>query len=230
MAVDFLETLQWNVLDKGFVRIVDTMGDDSSIVQAARVSYGAGTKTLREDRRLIEYLMAHEHMTPFEMAVVKFHVKAPIFVARQWRTHRTLSWNEQSARYSEMQPEFYIPEPEHVSGQSHANRQGRGVELPEQTRLDFAEAVRMNSLDGYVRYQAALQAGVSRELARLLLPVNLYTEFYITQNLRNFFHFLGLRADEHAQWEIRQYAHALEGFAAHWVPVAYGAWVENGRR
>ena len=198
-----------NVLDHGFVRLVDVMGDDSSIVQAARVSYGAGTKTVREDVMLIDYLMRNKHLSPFEMAEVKFHVKAPIFVARQWVRHRTASWNEMSARYSEMREEFYVPNESAVAAQSLTNKQGRDELVASEDRVRAVEAIQAASEDAFSTYRQLLDLGVARELARMVLPVNLYTEWYWKVNLRNLLHFLELRLHSHAQHEIQEYARAI---------------------
>ena len=198
-----------NVLDHGFVRLVDVMGDDSSIVQAARVSYGAGTKTVREDVMLIDYLMRNKHLSPFEMAEVKIHVKAPIFVARQWVRHRTASWNEMSARYSEMREEFYVPEPEAIRRQSATNKQAGGEPLNLARAQAVAIAIQGAGTHAFWVYKDLLDKGVARELARMVLPVNLYTEWYWKVNLRNLLHFLELRLDPHAQEEIQEYARAI---------------------
>lgn len=215
------------VLDCGFVRLVDYMGGDASIVQAARVSYGAGTKTVREDRGLINYLMRHRHTTPFEMVELKFHVKLPIFVARQWIRHRTANVNEQSLRYSVMPDEFYVPQPEEVGIQSRSNRQGRSVEdVPEALRRHVVDVLRSCPEAAYPLYEELIEAGVARELARICLPVSAYTEWYWKINLHNLFHFLSLRADPHAQYEIRMYALALSQCAKAVAPNAYAAFEE----
>jgi thymidylate synthase (FAD) len=215
------------VLDRGFVRLVDYMGGDASIVQAARVSYGAGTKTVREDRGLINYLMRHRHTTPFEMVELKFHVKLPIFVARQWIRHRTANVNEQSLRYSVMADEFYVPDPHTVGLQSRSNRQGRTVEdVPEDLRTHVVNVLRSIPETSYPLYQELLEAGIARELARVCLPVSAYTEWYWKINLHNLFHFLSLRADAHAQYEIRAYADALATCARAVAPFAYAAFEE----
>jgi thymidylate synthase (FAD) len=215
------------VLDHGFIRVVDYMGDDGAIVQAARVSYGAGTKSARDDAGLIRYLMRHWHSTPFEMCEIKLHVKLPVFVARQWIRHRTANVNEYSARYSILDREFYIPAPEHLAAQSRVNNQGRGE------TLEGAEAERVlamltrDSQTAYDHYQAMLSAegqqGLARELARMNLPANIYTQWYWKVDLHNLFHFLRLRADAHAQYEIRAYAEALCDVVRDWVPAAWGA-------
>lgn len=208
------------VLDHGFVEVVDLMGDDSSIVQAARVSTGQGIKTPEQDAKLISYLMENGHTSPFEAVTIKVHVKAPIFVARQWMRHRTWSYNEISARYTELPEEFYVPKIDSLREQSQTNRQGGGKTLaPAQAhgaRLFLNETYEKS----YLAYKTLLELGVSREQARMVLPVGLYTEFYGTVNLHNLFHFLKLRLDPHAQWEIRQYAEALLTIARDIAPVA----------
>lgn len=215
------------VLDRGFVRLIDYMGGDASIVQAARVSYGAGTKTVREDRNLINYLMRHRHTTPFEMVELKFHVKLPIFVARQWIRHRTANVNEQSLRYSVMPDEFFVPAAESIGRQSTSNRQGRATDdVPEEVRRTVLELLRSVPQKTYPIYQELLEAGVARELARVCLPVSAYTEWYWKINLHNLFHFLSLRADPHAQQEIQAYAKALGRCARAVAPFAHAAFEE----
>jgi thymidylate synthase (FAD) len=215
------------VLDHGFVRVVDYMGDDAAIVQAARVSYGAGTKTARDDAGLIRYLMRHWHSTPFEMCEIKLHVKLPVFVARQWIRHRTANVNEYSARYSILDREFYIPDPSHLAAQSTANRQGRTdlLEGPEAARV--LALLRDDANRAYDHYEAMLsqdgQQGLARELARMNLPANVYTQWYWKVDLHNLFHFLRLRADPHAQYEIRAYAEVLCEVVKDWVPIAWEA-------
>jgi thymidylate synthase (FAD) len=215
------------VLDHGFVRVVDYMGDDAAIVQAARVSYGAGTKAVSDDRGLIRYLMRHWHSTPFEMAEIKLHVKLPIFVARQWIRHRTANVNEYSARYSILDGEFYIPAPEHLAAQSTANHQGRGAVLEGAEAQRVLDILRGDAARAYDHYQAMLgtegQQGLARELARMNLPANIYTQWYWKTDLHNLFHFLHLRADPHAQYEIRAYAEAICRVVEDWVPHAWGA-------
>jgi len=208
------------VLDHGYVGLIDSMGDDSRIVQAARVSYGKGTHKAREDRGLIRYLMRHDHTTPFEMVEIAFIVKMPIFVARQWIRHRTANVNEYSMRYSEATDEFYIPNPDVILGQSSRNRQGSEGDLPPGARAAFIEDVIKTSKEAYGRYQKALEAGVARETARILLPVNTYTKWHWKIDLHNLFHFLGLRLDAHAQWEIRQYATPMFELAKLVAPTA----------
>ncbi len=223
------------VLDHGFVRVVDYMGDDAAIVQAARVSYGRGTRAANEDKGLIRYLMRHRHSTPFEMCEIKFHVKLPIFVARQWIRHRTANVNEYSARYSILDREFYIPAPEHLAAQSAVNRQGRGdiLEGAEAARvLDLLREDATRNYDHYLEMlneddqgnaRDAARQGLARELARMNLTLNAYTQWYWKTDLHNLFHFLSLRADAHAQYEIRVYAEAMMGTVDAWVPIAAGA-------
>ena len=211
------------VLDYGFVRVVDTMGDDSAIVQAARVSYGDGTKTPSDDRSLIRYLMRHWHSTPFEMCEVKLHVKLPVFVARQWIRHRTANVNEYSARYSIMDREFYVPDPQNICSQSTINKQG-GADPVEPVLADAVQGMFIDASEGsYKEYDEMLEAGVARETARMVLPINVYTQWYWKVDLHNLFHFLRLRSDPHAQYEIRVYADAIAEFVAQWVPEAWAA-------
>jgi thymidylate synthase (FAD) len=215
------------VLDHGLVRVVDYMGDDAAITQAARVSYGRGTKTVNTDEGLIRYLMRHWHSTPFEMCEVKFHVKLPVFVARQWIRHRTANVNEYSARYSILDREFYIPAPEHLSAQSAVNRQGRGELLEGDEAARVLDLLREDAMRSYDHYESMLsqdgQKGLARELARMNLPANVYTQWYWKVDLHNLFHFLRLRADAHAQYEIRTYADTMCGIVRDWVPFAYAA-------
>jgi thymidylate synthase (FAD) len=215
------------VLDHGFVRVIDYMGDDSAIVQAARVSYGAGTKHVSNDEGLIRYLMRHWHSTPFEMCEVKFHVKLPVFVARQWIRHRTANVNEYSARYSILDREFYIPVPDHLAAQSTVNNQGRGAVLEGEEAARVLEILKSDAGRAYDSYEAMLsqdgQQGLARELARMNLPANIYTQWYWKVDLHNLFHFLRLRADAHAQYEIRVYAETMCRLVADWVPAAYAA-------
>ena len=216
------------VLDHGFVRVIDYMGDDSAIVQAARVSYGAGTRKARDDAGLIRYLMRHWHTTPFEMCEIKFHVKLPIFVARQWIRHRTANVNEYSARYSILDREFYIPAPEHLAAQSATNRQGRGEVLPERAAARVLEILKADAARCYEHYEEMLAGveggpGLARELARMNLPMNVYTQWYWKIDLHNLLHFLQLRADEHAQYEIRAYAEVIADIVKAWVPVTWAA-------
>jgi len=215
------------VLDHGFVRVIDYMGDDMAITQAARVSYGKGTKKVSNDEGLIRYLMRHWHSTPFEMCEVKFHVKLPVFVARQWIRHRTANVNEYSARYSILDREFYIPAPDALAAQSTVNNQGRGEVLEGAEADRVLEILKADAGRSYDNYEAMLsqdgQKGLARELARMNLPANIYTQWYWKVDLHNLFHFLRLRADAHAQYEIRVYADAICNIVADWVPMAYGA-------
>lgn len=216
------------VLDHGFVRVIDYMGDDAAICQAARVSYGRGTKSVQNDEGLIRYLMRHWHSTPFEMCEVKLHVKLPVFVARQWIRHRTANVNEYSARYSILDREFYIPAPEHVAAQSEVNNQGRGSALEGAEAARVLELLKADSMRAYDHYEEMISAeegkqGLARELARMNLPANIYTQWYWKVDLHNLFHFLRLRADAHAQYEIRVYAEEICKLVADWVPAAYGA-------
>jgi len=214
------------VLDHGFVRVVDYMGDDAAICQAARVSYGKGTKSVQNDEGLIRYLMRHWHSTPFEMCEVKLHVKLPVFVARQWIRHRTANVNEYSARYSILDREFYIPAPEHINAQSVVNNQGRGDVLQGEDAARVLEMLKADSGRAYDNYETMIDEdgiGLARELARMNLPANIYTQWYWKVDLHNLFHFLRLRADAHAQYEIRVYADAICEMVADWVPFAYRA-------
>ncbi len=213
------------VLDRGFVRVVDYMGDDAAIVQAARVSYGHGTKQVREDRGLIRYLMRHRHTTPFEMCEIKYHVKLPVFVARQWIRHRTANVNEYSARYSILEDEFYIPAPEHLARQSTANRQGRGEVLEADAAARVLDMLRTDATRTYANYQEMMEAhDLARELARMDLTLNVYTQWYWKIDLHNLLHFLSLRADAHAQYEIRAYADVMGDTVRRWVPYAFEAY------
>lgn len=210
------------VLDHGFVRVVNYMGDDSSIVQAARVSYGKGTKSVREDTGLINYLMRHAHTSPFEMCEIVFHIKMPIFVARQWLRHRTANVNEYSARYSVLEDDFYIPENSTIRTQSSSNKQGRGELVRDP---DFVkDHINGASSNAYAIYDYLLDSEkVSRELSRIVLPVNVYTQMYWKIDLNNLLKFLKLRLDSHAQWETVQYAKAIESIIKEWVPITYEA-------
>jgi thymidylate synthase (FAD) len=226
------------VLDRGFVRVVDYMGDDGAVVQAARVSYGRGTRRVSEDRGLINYLMRHRHTTPFEMCEIKYHVKLPIFVARQWIRHRTANVNEYSARYSILDNEFYLPAPEHLAAQATANRQGRGAVLDGQAAQRVLDLLREDALRAYADYADMLnedasgapldpgRPGLARELARMNLSLNFYTQWYWKTDLYNLLNFLSLRADPHAQYEIRAYAEAMLGTLERWVPLTYAAFRE----
>lgn len=215
------------VLDHGFVRVVDYMGDDAAICQAARVSYGKGTKSVQNDEGLIRYLMRHWHSTPFEMCEIKLHVKLPVFVARQWIRHRTANVNEYSARYSILDREFYIPASEHIAAQSVVNNQGRGEALTGDEAARVLEILKADSARCYDHYEEMIsqddQQGLARELARMNLPANIYTQWYWKVDLHNLLHFLRLRADAHAQYEIRVYAEAMCKIVADWVPFAYNA-------
>ncbi len=258
------------VLDHGFVRVVDYMGDDGAIVQAARVSYGHGTRRVSEDRGLIQYLMRHRHTTPFEMCEIKYHVKLPIFVARQWIRHRTANVNEYSARYSILEKEFYIPDldyletrrrerrieqaaargqpdlfpeieqsqPRHLAEQSKSNRQGREEALPPDEARQVLQWIKEESARDYTVYTKLLNEdasgniinekrhGLARELARMVLPTNIYTQWYWKTDLHNLLHFLSLRADPHAQYEIRVYAEAMLETVKRWVPLVYDAFIQ----
>jgi len=222
----------YDVLDHGFIRVIDYMGDDAAICQAARVSYGKGTKSVQNDEGLIRYLMRHWHSTPFEMCEIKLHVKLPVFVARQWIRHRTANVNEYSARYSILDREFYIPEASHINAQSVVNNQGRGGVLEGAEAARVLEILKSDSNRAYDHYESMIaetgpdgepQDGLARELARMNLPANIYTQWYWKVDLHNLFHFLRLRADPHAQYEIRVYADAICKVVADWVPAAYGA-------
>ena len=226
------------VLDHGFVRVIDYMGDDNAIVQAARVSYGRGTTQLRDDRGLIRYLVRHRHSTPLEMCELKLHVKLPIFVARQWIRHRTANVNEYSARYSVLDREFYLPQPEQLAVQSSTNRQGREQPLaPEQARA-VLELLRSDAQRCYDHYEERLNDGedvqpvrpgepqLARELARMNLTLNFYTQWYWKIDLHNLLHFLSLRMDAHAQYEIRVYADAMGELCKRWVPHAWEAFCD----
>ena len=227
------------VLDHGFVRVIDYMGDDAAVVQAARVSYGRGTKKVSEDRGLLNYLMRHRHTTPFEMCEIKYHVKLPIFVARQWIRHRTANVNEYSARYSILDNEFYLPAPEQLAKQSAANRQGRGAVLAGAEAARVLELLRDDASRAYAHYLEMLNErpeggaadpardGLARELARMNLSLGFYTQWYWKIDLHNLLHFLSLRADPHAQYEIRAYAAAMLDTVRRWVPLAHGAFVQH---
>jgi len=234
-TVPALEALLYQaipVLDHGFVRVIDYMGDDGAIVQAARVSYGRGTRRVSEDAGLIRYLMRHRHSTPFEMCEIKFHVKLPIFVARQWIRHRTANVNEYSARYSILDREFYLPAPEHLAAQSAVNRQGRGDVLTGDEAAHVLDLLRGDAMRTYDHYAEMLnedaagaprdpaRQGLARELARMNLTLNTYTQWYWKIDLHNLLHFLSLRADAHAQYESRAYAEAMLTTVEAWVPIA----------
>ena len=236
-----LETLLYKplpVLDHGFIRVIDYMGTDSAIVQAARVSYGKGTKKVNEDAGLINYLLRHRHTTPFEMCEIKFHIKLPIFIARQWIRHRTANVNEYSGRYSIMDKEFYIPAPQHLAAQSESNRQGRGDVLSGAEAQRVLDILKADSVNAYAHYEEMMncneegvikdpaKSGLARELARMNLPVNFYTQWYWKIDLHNLMHFLALRADSHAQYEIRAYANVMLDVLKAWVPITYQAFMD----
>ncbi len=222
------------VLDHGFVRVMDYMGDDGAIVQAARVSYGRGTRKVSEDQGLIRYLMRHRHSTPFEMCEIKYHVKLPIFVARQWIRHRMASVNEYSARYSILDREFYIPEPAQLAMQSESNRQGRGDVLQGDAAAAVLDLLRDDASRCHDHYALMLGDeagesggyGLARELARMNLTLNTYTQWYWKADLHNLLNFLALRLDAHAQYEIRVYAEAMLTGVRAWVPQACAAFEE----
>lgn len=221
---DTVRGTEIKVLDQGFVRLVDYMGSDDAIVEAARVSYGQGTKKKREDRGLIRYLLRHQHTTPFEMVEFKFHVKLPIFVARQWIRHRTANVNEYSGRYSVMEDQFYVPPVSEIKHQSTTNRQGRDEREvdPELAKnfVDYLNATHRGLYDEYLKF---IDSGIAREIARISLPLSLYTQWYWKIDLHNLFHFLKLRLDQHAQAEIREYASAMAQMVKAIVPVAWEA-------
>jgi thymidylate synthase (FAD) len=232
VSVPALEAMLFTVLpvlDHGFIRVVDYMGDDAAVVQAARVSYGRGTRKTSEDEGLIRYLMRHYHSTPFEMCEIKYHVKLPIFVARQWIRHRTANVNEYSARYSIMDKDFYLPAPEQLAMQSANNRQGRGDVLDPATATRVLNLLRDDAEQTYGHYEEMLDEegiGLARELARMNLTLNTYTQWYWKTDLHNLFGFLRLRADSHAQYEIRVYAEAMLETVKAWVPLSYGAFCD----
>ena len=229
---------QHQVLDHGFVRVVDYMGNDSAIVQAARVSYGKGTKQVSQDRGLIRYLMRHWHSTPFEMCEIKFHIKLPIFIARQWIRHRTANVNEYSARYSVLAKEFYIPPRDQLATQSTTNMQGRGEVLNDEQAARVMQLLKDDANRCYEHYEEMLNEtvdgeiideskdGLARELARMNLTLNYYTEWYWKIDLHNLMHFLRLRADAHAQYEIRAYANVMTDILKAWCPMAHEAYEE----
>ena len=230
----------FEVLDHGFVRVVDYMGNDASVVQAARVSYGAGTKKVNADKGLINYLLSHRHTTPFEMCEIKFHIKLPIFIARQWIRHRTASVNEYSARYSIMEDEFYIPKAEALASQSKINHQGRDESKPlsfeqqkkvlellkNDAKQCYNHYLEMINQDSYGNIIDEGTDGLARELARMNLPINCYTQWYWKIDLHNLLNFLFLRADSHAQYEIREYANVMLEITKKWVPHCYEAFVK----
>ena len=226
------------LLDHGFIRVVDYMGNDSSIVQAARVSYGKGTKKVSTDSGLIKYLMRHWHSTPFEMCEIKYHVKLPIFIARQWIRHRTANVNEYSARYSILDKEFYLPNIKHLATQSQSNRQGRGQVLEGKRAKKVLDVLKSDAERTYNNYEIMLNQrydgskieedglGLARELARMNLTLNTYTQWYWKTDLLNLMNFLRLRADHHAQYEIRTYADAMLATLKKWVPITYDAFMD----
>lgn len=227
------------VLDHGFVRVIDYMGDDSAIVQAARVSYGKGTKQVNQDAGLIRYLLRHRHTTPFEMCEIKFHLKMPIFVARQWIRHRTANVNEYSARYSILDNQFYIPSAESLAAQSTKNHQGRGEEPLDAAETQWViDTLKKDAENSYRHYEELMnnkadgtvidpkRKGIARELARMNLPINIYTQWYWKIDLHNLLHFLHLRADAHAQYEIRIFAETMLDIVKKWVPITYSAFVD----
>ena len=226
------------ILDHGFIRVVDYMGNDTSIVQAARVSYGKGTKKVNTDAGLIKYLMRHWHSTPFEMCEIKYHIKLPIFVARQWIRHRTANVNEYSARYSILDKEFYLPASEHLAAQSQINRQGRGYILEGEHAKKVLDLLKSDAERTYENYENMLnerydgtiidekKTGLARELARMNLTLNTYTQWYWKTDLLNLMNFLRLRADSHAQYEIRAYADVMLDTVKKWVPITYEAFMD----
>ena len=226
------------VLDHGFVRVIDYMGDDTSIVQAARVSYGKGTKQVSTDSGLIKYLMRHWHSTPFEMCEIKYHIKLPIFIARQWIRHRTANVNEYSARYSILDKEFYLPNQENLAAQSKNNRQGRGEILTGDQAKEVLNLLKNDAERTYDNYETMLnerydgsvidgkKSGLARELARMNLTLNTYTQWYWKTDLLNLMNFLRLRADSHAQYEIRAYADVMLDTLKKWVPISFEAFMD----
>ena len=237
-TVPALEALLYQaipVLDHGFLRVIDYMGDDAAVVQAARVSYGRGTRKVSEDAGLIRYLMRHRHSTPFEMCEIKLHVKLPVFVARQWIRHRTANVNEYSARYSILDREFYVPAPEKLAAQSSVNRQGRGAVLEGEEAAEVLYLLRDDAARAHENYRRMLneddagnpidpkRSGLARELARMNLTLSTYTQWYWKTDLHNLLHFLALRADAHAQYEIRVYAEAMFPVMQAWVPETWAA-------
>jgi thymidylate synthase (FAD) len=226
------------VLDHGFIRVIDYMGDDSSIVQSARVSYGKGTKKVSTDEGLIRYLMRHWHSTPFEMCEIKYHVKLPIFIARQWIRHRTANVNEYSARYSILDKEFYIPAKEQLSAQATNNRQGRGDLITGKQADEVLKILKDDAVRTYDNYEKMLnerfdgtiidekKSGLARELARMNLTLNSYTQWYWKTDLLNLMNFLFLRGDSHAQYEIRVYAEKMLETVKKWVPITHAAFLD----
>ncbi len=221
---------EFPVLNKGFVRLVDYMGSDDRIVQSARVSYGEGTKSYRQDKGLIDYLLRNDHTSPFEQVVFTFHCKMPIFIARQWVRHRTARLNEISGRYSVMKNEFYVPAAGDISFQSEDNKQGRSEEeVPAALRQEVLDIITKNCEDAYGSYEGLIEKGIARELARINLPLNLYTEWYWQIDLHNLFHFLRLRMDGHAQKEIRDYGNIMYGLASKVCPLAFESFDQHKR-
>ena len=226
------------ILDHGFIRVIDYMGNDNSIVQAARVSYGKGTKKVNTDSGLIKYLMRHWHSTPFEMCEIKYHVKLPIFIARQWIRHRTANVNEYSARYSILDKEFYLPSKENLAAQSTNNRQGRGNVISGGQAEEVLRLLKGDAERTYKNYEEMLnerydgsvidesKTGLARELARMNLTLNTYTQWYWKTDLLNLMNFLRLRADHHAQYEIRAYADVMLNTLKRWVPITYDAFMD----
>jgi|TARA_B100000927_G_scaffold291181_1_gene292234 thymidylate synthase (FAD) len=222
------------VLDHGFVRLVDYMGSDARIVQTARVSYGEGTKTLREDAGLIDYLLRHEHTSPFEHVIFEFHAKMPIFVARQWIRHRTARLNEISGRYSVIKDEFYVPDSSSINFQNKDNKQGRAVDdVPDNLKDKVISILSKDQEAVYKNYEEMIDDDIARELARINLPLSTYTEWYWQMDLKNMFHFLKLRMDHHAQWEIQEYGRAMAKIVKAVCPLAYESFEKhmvNGAR
>lgn len=213
-------------LDHGFVRVIDYMGDDAAVVQAARVSYGDGTKTARDDRGLIRYLMKHRHTSPFEMCELKLHVKLPMFIARQWIRHRTANVNEISGRYSILKNEVYVPDLDNLQEQSKDNKQGRGDCLDPLVQLECANLIEKSCKNSFDTYDKLLDTGLAREVSRIVQPLNTYTEWYWKVDLHNLMHFLALRVDGHAQYEIRVFAEAIADIVKQWMPVTYEAFMD----
>ena len=226
------------ILDHGFIRVIDYMGGDEAVVQAARVSYGRGTKHVSQDRALIRYLLRHGHTTPFEMCEIKLHIKLPIFVARQWIRHRMANVNEYSARYSIFDQEFYLPTPDQLAGQDHSNRQGRKGSIEHEETEQILSILRNDSNQAYKNYRILMneaedgtpldpnRQGLTRELARMNLPINFYTQWYWKCDLHNLLRFVQLRIDPHAQYEIRAYAEILLGVIERWVPLCFEAFCD----
>ena len=234
-AMDNILGHTFGVLDHGFIRVIDYMGDDSSVVQAARVSYGTGTEAVQSDTGLINYLLRHDHTTPFEMCEIKLHVKLPVFVARQWIRHRMANVNEYSARYSILDKEFYFPDPDDLAPQSKDNKQGRAGSYDQQMKDSISYVLKEGAEEAYGDYQLLIQEGndpsaddygygLARELGRMVLPTNIYTQWYWKTDLHNLMRFMRLRADSHAQKEIRVYAEMIERIVAEWTPATFGAY------